>query len=1232
MSEFKTEVDAVVAVNTTNTAPATTTNTTTTTTTVKIRSAPPSMTVRARRRREEAVRRLVADVQSRTDKKLQGDLAADPEQHDWLVASAVAVALEKGLDRDLHSELVQEAKDNAGRIGQVCHDHADVFLASVAQVAALAEPSAQLADGLTDSHAELKTNTAGPMHEAAMTWEQARQSYFRARTLAVMVNACQAVAIQLERARKQAAVGRPRAALDAVDQARTALTAPMESLFSTSASDQALWKQVLGPEAGGSGGGSAGASSKGGAASSAKLSSLEATPFGKRAIILLPRIENEVLMSARRGLNRWFLAMRSGGDGAKAGRAVLSRCAYSMSIGPGQLGLGGHMPPSYIWRAKTADNLIARVDQNGKVARAVRQGYWFDRDAPREADRLEAMSRPGMERRAESFAAAFGWYRCWEESSALLVEPSDFLIDMDASGRGSVSSGSRHGLSGSRHGLGGSRHGLRGSRHGKGRSLGFRATTSSKSQAFQELSTNLTGSAASVGGIRSSKWSELLTPPMLLENAPTRYEFVLSYLLSCRPFVRSLPVANTQLFSMLVYIYSKEDNETLLSLPESVHPVRRAELAFNLLGRSEEFVQYYEQNRFGETKIGGDSKDDKGEKRSCLSSLTGDDVSVGSDRIFFAKTLPHLCASVVGFSAVEAALELGNFIEEDEGGKGGAGSKAEAATLSAGRFREASERYERSLVTELGNLFRGRAMHASLAELVRSSTLMSAFRASLRIVHPSSTARRHDKDLLALDVDMLMTALKVAQEEQLKATAAIVMDDQKVPMAVSDAPCTLNTGKKNTSGIPDPEEMGLPFGLSILKQVPQKSDLEFQEQARTAYNRSRLDESYTFSHSVPVVLRSIHARAIACSVFALSQEELGQQFPEKKGSRAAGYVLDCVEECINVAAVGMKDSDNVVEEGSVEKAVQVMANIAALQHCLPRLYGNVMRGMCHVGLIRADEIEATFTYAEKTLKGADKACDAQVGSAYSLVYEISRNKIDSHINYALENFQWIARSTRDMPNAYCEGLVGYLKSVFASLGPMDEGSRAGLHFSCCGHVSERLVKLLSGKPGDTTTMDDSGIAPISRIDVFGIKNMALDCEEFERFADTTAIPQLRDCFSEFRVLTTIMLDKDLPMLVLPENAAARRRKYPILSLEKVGNILEKYQGTGLVRLSTEYFLECYRKVFDVSFLCSFSHYPFLYALQGDKLMGAAGRNGDMLFMDKKEVIQLMKVVRGQTFS
>ena len=1010
--------------------------------TTTTRSPAPSMTVRARRRREEAVRRLVADLQKGSH-------------------HAATTALEKGLDRELHTELVQETKDNAARIGQICHDHADVFLDSVAQVAALQAPSAALSHGLEQAHRALTDTTAGPMLHAAKAWDEAAQAHARALNLAQVVHACQQVAVQLEQSSQ---TDNPKAALQAVQAARHA------------------------------------------------LQDLKGTPFGQRAEQMLPKLEAQVLQSAKRHLSRWLVQLR---QDASLGQYLLWQAAASRTLEP------------YLWQAKRTDNWLSRLGQNGKVARAVRQGYWFERDATKEAERATNPS--------EAIAAAFGYYRCWPLSNdPLLVDPVDY-----ANVAAGNDSGSRHGTGG----LSGSRHGLRSSRHGKGRTLGFRATTSSRSQTFQELSSNLGTNVATINKGKSP-WEELLTASVLWEGKPSA--------------------------------------ETWKALPESVHPVRRAELAFGLLGRSDEFLAYYEQNRFGETVIGDDRK-------SALSALTGDDVSVPTDRTFFAKVFPNLCASVVSFSAVEATLELGNFDDEDEE------DAKTASTLGGTRFRESSERYERALISELGSLMRSRALRSNLGELVRSSSLLSVVRAALKVVHPSSTSRRHDKDLLALDVDLLMSALKIAQDEQLKCTAAVAMDDRKLPLLVADSVMAMKGTPSNKSnaakGIPDPEELGLPFGLSFMKQVPPKTELE----EPSTSSRASTEEAFTFSPSVPVVVRALHARIITFAAFALSQEELGQKFPTKKGSGAAGFVLDGLEQCVNMAAVGLKDSENVVEEGSVDKAVQVMANIAALQHCLPRLFGTVMRGLCHVGLIRAEEIDETFAYAEKTLKAADKACDAQVGSTYSLVYEICRNKIDSHINYALENYNWVAKTARDMPNAYCEGLIGYMRTVFSSLGPMDEGSRAGLHFSCCGHVSERLVKLLSGKPGDTAMFDDSGIPPITRIDAFGIKNLQTDCEELEKFADSTGVPQLRDCFSEFRVLTTVMLDKELPVLLLAENAGARRRKYPILSLEKVLNILEKYQGTGL----------------------------------GDKLMGGARGKTDVLFIDKKEVTQLIKIVKAQ---
>lgn len=431
------------------------------------------MTIRARRRREEAVRRLVADIQGQ-----------------WLVAATVASALDKGLDRDLHAELVQEAKDNAGKIGQVCHDHADQFLGSVAQVAALSTPSADVADGLRNAQRELHDTTAAPMQGAAEGWETTRAAYAKARCVERLVQACQGTAHWLDRARKQAALGRPRAALDAVEQARTALTVPVDTLFETP-TDRALWNEVSSSNGGGD------------------FVHLEQTPFGKRAMVLLPRIETEVLSSAKRGLARWWSYLRTEGA-AKAGRAALREAAYSGATGVGSLGLGGSSA-GFIWRAQMASNWIARASTESKVARAARTAYYQDRDAVRDEQAASAVSsQPGCERYAEQIAAAMGWYRCWEhDGTALLVDPAEYEDALMDASKGS----GRGGLSGSQRGLSGSRHG---SRHGgsKGKSLGFRASTNSRSAAFQEMTSHL--GQVNKPTNQASIWAELLIPGFFL--------------------------------------------------------------------------------------------------------------------------------------------------------------------------------------------------------------------------------------------------------------------------------------------------------------------------------------------------------------------------------------------------------------------------------------------------------------------------------------------------------------------------------------------------------------------------------------------------------------------------------------------------------------------------------------------------------------------------------------------
>jgi len=792
-----------------------------------------------------------------------------------------------------------------------------------------------------------------------------------------------------------------------------------------------------------------------------------------------------------------------------------------------------------------------------------------------------------MGRRAEALASSFGWYRCWDEASG---DDLYVLLKTDWSSDGKDLDRSGHSVGG---GMNRSGHGM--NRSGHGRSLGFRASSRGGGGGTDGgMSNKRTGAG------RRSQWAEMLTPSILTDGSPAK----------------------------------DEDQSKLLALPETVHPVRRAELAFKILGREDEFRQYYESNRFGDMKIssGGDKQNsdkDKSESRSSLSSLTGDDVSLGTDRIFFAKSLPHLCASLVGFSAVEAALELDNFTDEDDTiiereivkPIDKSSVRMSAATGRGSTFRESSERYERALVTELGNLLRKRSVGASLVELARASCLMAAFRSALKIVHPSSATRKNDRELLAMDVDIIMTGLKVAQEEQLKATTKYVSDDRKEPMPV---PRTASQSMRfdkyrlaedgNGGGpppnVPEEEVINFPFGLSEMKQKRMNigNALDSMDPSLRSHRGSvnqilSETELFTFSHAVPHIIKSIHARVIVFTAFSLSQEELGQVFASKQGGGIAGYILDCVEECVAVAAVGMKDGYDHFDEVTVEQAVQTTADISALQAALPRLFGTIMRGLCHIGLVKADQLEQSFDYADSVLRGANKACDTQVANMYSMVYEICRHKIDMLIDFSLENFSWVCKSVRDSPNAYAESLVEYMRSTFLCLGPMDEGSRAGLHFSCCGHVAERLVKLLTEEAedadGKSKRMSHNGnIPPVAKIDAFGLKNLATDIRHFEMFADSTGVGQLKECFNELKCLATAMLDRDLPMLLMPENSGARRRKYPFLSLEKIYCILEKYVGTGL----------------------------------GEKLMarGGGGTNrNDFLMLEKKEVIQLARIVKMQ---
>ena len=121
-------------------------------------------------------------------------------------------------------------KESAAYISKICHEHSDSFLHSVGKVVALGEPCQRVRIHIDQANDALQQQTGEPMLRAAMQLEYMKEVVARAKTVHGIVTACREVATLLERARKQATLARPRTALDAVDEARSCLTASLSSL------------------------------------------------------------------------------------------------------------------------------------------------------------------------------------------------------------------------------------------------------------------------------------------------------------------------------------------------------------------------------------------------------------------------------------------------------------------------------------------------------------------------------------------------------------------------------------------------------------------------------------------------------------------------------------------------------------------------------------------------------------------------------------------------------------------------------------------------------------------------------------------------------------------------------------------------------------------------------------------------------------------------------------------
>ena len=141
----------------------------------------PQQEQRSKRLREEAVRRLVSDINRTATIDTMGVFPQNPQhlsvpstsvlpttglldesiasqrflnagatdseastntaqQEELVIASTIASSIERGLDREFHNELKKQVQESTSVISKICHDHSDVFLGSVGRVVDLGSP------------------------------------------------------------------------------------------------------------------------------------------------------------------------------------------------------------------------------------------------------------------------------------------------------------------------------------------------------------------------------------------------------------------------------------------------------------------------------------------------------------------------------------------------------------------------------------------------------------------------------------------------------------------------------------------------------------------------------------------------------------------------------------------------------------------------------------------------------------------------------------------------------------------------------------------------------------------------------------------------------------------------------------------------------------------------------------------------------------------------------------
>lgn len=121
-------------------------------------------------------------------------------------------------------------------------------------------------------------------------------------------------------------------------------------------------------------------------------------------------------------------------------------------------------------------------------------------------------------------------------------------------------------------------------------------------------------------------------------------------------------------------------------------------------------------------------------------------------------------------------------------------------------------------------------------------------------------------------------------------------------------------------------------------------------------------------------------------------------------------------------------------------------------------------------------------------------------------------------------------------------IIDFLQITFQGLSYLPRAARDVAYFTCCNGVAQGLLAhLLSAK--------------VPAVNAICLANIDIDCRELGRFAMTTGVPGLNQCFAELHEIVLLATHPELAKYIDDPNI--RRRNFPRLSIEKFVVLLEK---------------------------------------------------------------------------